>query len=90
VGSPYNEVYKHFGDDYERRLAKRDRFPGYMEDVKQYHPAGANHNPGFFLFFDPEGLTHRVSEAGFRVLRATYMDVAKNRRAHTGLVASKR
>ncbi len=35
VGSPYIKVYKGFGEEYERRLADHDDFPGYMRDVKK-------------------------------------------------------
>lgn len=89
VGSPYYEVYKGFGDVYEDRLRKHDRFPGYMEDVRRYHPSGENLNPGFFLFFDPLVLAERVCEAGFKVLKASYVDVARYKRGQTGLIAIK-
>ena len=95
VGSPYNQVYKGFGDEYERRAAQQDKFPGYMEDVRKYHPTGANHNPGFSLYFDPLVLARRVAEAGFTVVDAAYIDREKNSRepmgphAITGLMARK-
>jgi hypothetical protein len=89
VGSPYNPVYQGFAEEYERRRAAGERFPGYMSDVRRYHPHGANNNPGFSLFFDPDVLVERVQEAGFRVREASYVDEEQYGRRLAGLVAEK-
>src|SRR2546423_3567306 len=88
VGTPYLKVYRRFAEEYHRRLEKGDPFPGYM-DPRQYHPLGANHNPGFFLFFDPPVLSARVTEAGFRVKEAYFMEGSGQERGQTALVAIK-
>jgi ubiquinone/menaquinone biosynthesis C-methylase UbiE len=88
VGTPYLQVYRGFAEEYARRVQNGDRFPGYM-DPRQYHPQGANHNPGFFLFFDPPVLSARVAEAGFRVERAFFMDGSGQERGQTALIAVK-
>jgi len=72
MGSPYLEVYQGFADEYAKRFAAGDRFPGYMEDVKRWHPQGIGHNLGFFLFFDPVALERIVSEFGFKVQRSFF------------------
>ena len=88
VGTPYLQVYRGFAEEYQRRVESGDRFPGYM-DPRQYHPQGANHNPGFFLFFDPPVLSARVAEAGFRVEQAFFMDGSGQERGQTAVVAVK-
>lgn len=88
VGTPYLQVYRGFADEYHRRVENGDRFPGYM-DPRQYHPQGANHNPGFFLFFDPPVLSARVAEAGFRVEQAFFMEGSGQERGQTAAVAVK-
>lgn len=90
VGSPYNESYKGFGQEYEKRVAEGQRFPGYMEDPRMYNPKGLQHHPGAFLFFDPTLLAQRLSELGFETLEASYIDVSKQKQGLTGLVAVRR
>ena len=89
VGSPYIESYKGFAEVYQKRATQKDRFPGYMDDVRKFHPNGANHNPGFFLFFDPEDLANRIAEAGFQVLESYFIGGIHKQREQTGLVAIK-
>ncbi|HEY3327342.1 MAG TPA: class I SAM-dependent methyltransferase [Novimethylophilus sp.] len=89
VGSPYNTVYQGFMEEYERRREAGERFPGFMANVKKYHPNGANNNPGFSLFFDPELLAERVGEAGFLIQEASYVDAARYGRRLAGVVAKK-
>jgi SAM-dependent methyltransferase len=90
VGSPYNESYKGFGKEYERRVAAAERFPGYMADPRIYNPKGLQHHPGAFLFFDPSVLAQRLSEFGFKILEASYIDVSRQKKGLTGLVAVKK
>lgn len=89
VGSPYIDVYKGFGAEYDLRVLKKDKYPGFMADVRKYHPRGANHNPGFFLFFDPEVLSDRIAEAGFEILEASFIDDGEFKSYQTALIAVK-
>ena len=55
VGSPFIKVYKGFDKEYNKRLSdNKIRYPGFIENVRKYHPDGATHNAGQFLFFGPE------------------------------------
>jgi SAM-dependent methyltransferase len=86
VGTPYLQVYRGFAEEYHRRVENGDPFPGYM-DPRLYHPLGANHNPGFFLFFDLPVLSARVAEAGFRVKEAFFMEGSGQERGQAAVVA---
>lgn len=89
IGSPYLDVYKGFAEEYAKRFEAGNEFPGYMEDVRQWHPKGATHNAGFFLFFDPVALKNIVSKNGFTVLESFSMDSSGSERGQTGLIAVK-
>jgi hypothetical protein len=88
VGTPKLRVYQGFAEEYDRRVAAGDRFPGYM-DPRKYHPMGANHNPGFFLFFDPPVLAARVAECGFKISDSFFMDGANQERGQAAVIAVK-
>lgn len=89
IGSPYIDVYQGFAEEYEKRMKAGNRFPGYMDDVRKYHPNGVNHNPGSFLFFDPVALQDRVIEYGLRVVDVKLMNDREKPKYQTGLVAEK-
>lgn len=89
LGTPYLKVYQGFAEEYERRRVAGDRFPGFMDDPRKYHPSGANHNPGFFLFFDPEVLSSRLTDCGFIVTDAFFMQGAGQDRGQATAIAQR-
>lgn len=89
VMSHKGKKYIGFAEEYEKRKIAGEMFPGYMENPSRYHKLGVQHNPGFFLCFDPEVLSNYVSRAGFRVIEASYVDDASNKESLTGLIAVK-
>jgi len=76
TGTPFIAVYAGFLDTYRARVAAGDPFPGFIEDVRRYHPNGANHNPGAFLFFTPEELARQCERFGFVPESCGYEDEA--------------
>jgi SAM-dependent methyltransferase len=77
-GTPYIEAYKNFLPAYENRLISADKYPGYIEDVRKYHPNGMNHHGGSFLFFSEDDLKKSLQDAGFRVLEIGYEEKNKS------------
>lgn len=87
TGTPFIPVYAGFLDLYQTRVENGDPWPGYIDDVRRYHPNGANHNPGAFLFFSPEELAGQCARFGFSVLAAGYEDAALQGRSSAGVIA---
>ncbi len=77
-GTPYIEAYKSFLPTYEGRLAKGHKYPGYIEDVRRYHPRGMNHHGGSFLFFSEYDLKNSLQDAGYKILESGYEDENRN------------
>ena len=86
VGTPFIGVYESFLPIYEERRERGDIFAGYMEDARQFHPNGANHHPGSYLFFGPEDLGEACRRAGFEVLECGFEDQKTNGRNAAGTV----
>ncbi|EKD26224.1 MAG: hypothetical protein ACD_79C01302G0005 [uncultured bacterium] len=88
IGTPYIKVYKSFLKEYRKRKKNGDKYPGFMKNVSKYHPDGANHNFGQFLFFEPKILKARLKEAGFKVIYSGYVN--KDNRDQAGIIAVKK
>lgn len=89
IGSPYIEKYKGFSEQYRRQRLSGNKFPGYMEDTRKFNPDGVMHNPGFFLFFDPEVLADRVRDSGFKIIKSELLPSGSDKAGQTGIIAVK-
>ncbi len=75
--TPYG-IWRKFAPVFEARLARGDRWPGLMiglENWLPYPPRDSNiKGPPFMNLLNPELLARSCREAGFEIVRASYID----------------
>ena len=92
--SPYTGPWRVAADDYERRKAAGDPWPGFIENYAQYLPATEDpkKHPAFINPMDPD-ILHRVCvQAGFEVLEDRFLTGGtrwSTGRDHAGVIARK-
>lgn len=94
VDSPYTGPWRIHADDYERRKAAGEDWPGFIADYAQFLPDEADpaEHPSFINPMDPDILTRVCSAAGFEVLEARFLKGGtkwSTGREHAGIVARK-
>jgi len=92
VDSPYTGPWRTLSDDYERRKAAGDAWPGFVANYAQFLPTGQDpsQHPRFINPMDPDILTRVCADAGFEVLEARFLSSATKHatgRDHAGVVA---
>lgn len=93
--SPYTGPWRAASEDYERRKADGDPWPGFIEDYSQYLPASADmgSGPTFINPMDPDILSRVCIAAGFEILEARFLAGGTKRstdRDHAGVIARKK
>lgn len=94
VDSPYTGPWRIYSDDYERRKAQGDPWPGLVADYAQFLPEGADPSahPDFINPMDPDTLERVCESAGFEILEARFLRGGTEHatgREHAGVVAVK-
>jgi hypothetical protein len=92
--SPYTGPWRVAADDYERRKAAGEPWPGFIENYAQYLPESADlaARPTFINPMDPDILSRVCADAGFEVLEARFLAGGTKRstgRDHAGVIARK-
>ncbi len=92
--SPYTGPWRAAADDYERRKAAGEPWPGLIEDYAKFLPASADLSgrPAFINPMDPDILRRVCEDAGFEVIEARFLAGGTKRstqRDHAGIVALK-
>ncbi len=92
--SPYTGPWKAAADDYERRKAAGDPWPGFIADYAQYLPDTADPaaRPTFINPMDPDILSRVCRDAGFEILEARFLAGGtkwRTDRDHAGVIARK-
>jgi len=94
--TPYMNDYQSFIPLFEERLKNNVPWPGIIEDVYSYAPKRKNNVPSFFNLLDPQTLTRACTEAGFKVIKSSFIaredfpvDLKLDGRESVGLVAIK-
>ncbi|MFQ5634273.1 MAG: class I SAM-dependent methyltransferase [Gammaproteobacteria bacterium] len=90
--SPYTGPWRDLSDDYERRKAEGDSWPGFVADYAQFLPAGADplQHPDFINPLDPDILARVCTDAGFEIEQARFLHGGTKRstaRDHAGVIA---
>jgi len=93
--SPYTGPWKAAADEYERRKAAGDPWPGFIKNFAQYLPDTADPaaGPAFINPMDPDILRRVCVDAGFEVLEARFLASGtkwRTDRDHAGVIAMKR
>jgi SAM-dependent methyltransferase len=93
--SPYTGPWRAASDEYERRKAAGDLWPGFIEDYAQYLPANVDlaAQPTFINPMDPDILSRVCVDAGFEILEARFLAGGTQRstdRDHAGVIARKK
>ncbi|HJP37706.1 MAG TPA: class I SAM-dependent methyltransferase [Gammaproteobacteria bacterium] len=92
--SPYTGPWRVAADDYERRKAAGDPWPGFIDDYAQYLPdtADPEKHPTFINPMDPDILRRVCVQAGFEVLEDRFLASGtrwSTGRDHAGVIARK-
>lgn len=92
--SPYTGPWKPAADDYERRKAAGDPWPGFIANFAAYLPATADPavHPSFINPMDPDILARVCTETGFEILDARFLTGGtkwSTDRDHAGVIAQK-
>jgi len=90
--SPYTGPWKILSDDYERRKAAGEPWPGFVADYAQFLPASQDpsKHPSFINPMDPDTLAQACTGAGFDVMEARWLASGTKHatgRDHAGVVA---
>ncbi|MBT8442714.1 MAG: class I SAM-dependent methyltransferase [Gammaproteobacteria bacterium] len=90
--SPYTGPWRTLSDDYERRKAAGEPWPGFVADYAQFLPAGQDpsKHPSFINPMDPDTLAQACTGAGFDVLEARWLASGTKHatgRDHAGVAA---
>ncbi len=93
--SPYTGPWKDQADEYERRKAAGEPWPGFVDDYARYLPATADpaEHPTFINPMDPDILRRVCEAAGLEVLEARFLAGStrwSSDRDHAGVVARRR
>jgi len=94
VDSPYTGPWRIYADEYERRKAAGDPWPGLVDDYAQFLSAGTDPSlhPDFINPMDPDTLVRVCENAGFDVLESRFLrggTPTATGREHAGVVAAK-
>lgn len=92
--SPYTGPWRALSDDYERRKAAGEPWPGFVADYAQFLPAGQDpsKHPSFINPMDPDTLAQACTDAGFDVLEARWLASGTKHatgRDHAGVIAAR-
>jgi SAM-dependent methyltransferase len=97
ISSPYINILKNFLPLYEQRKREGVRWPGEVENLKEFttHPV-ADDNPPFFNFIDDSVLRQTALDVGFVIEKLTLFDrddlpdhIKYDGRENVGLIARK-
>ena len=95
--SPYIRSAEPFVPLFEKRLQEGDKFPGYIENLRQYESfVRVDDLPKELHLFTPETIEPLLQEAGFKTLHNDFIDrkefpedLRKDGRESTGVIALK-
>ena len=94
VDTPYTGPWRIYADEYERRKAAGQDWPGKVDDYAQFVPEGQDpaEHPSFINPMDPDILERVCHAAGFDVLEARFLSGGtkwSTGREHAGVIARK-
>ena len=72
--TPFLKCYSSNLKKYESRRQQGDKWPGLIEDTSEFMGISFNNIPKFINFLDLETLTRAISEEGFTIEKAEYID----------------
>ena len=92
--SPFTGPWRVLADDYERRKASGEPWPGFVADYAQFLPVGQDpsQHPRFINPLDPDILSRVCADAGFEILEARFLPGGTKHSAgrdHAGIIACK-
>jgi SAM-dependent methyltransferase len=92
--SPYAGPWYKAATEYERRKLHGERWPGFLEDYRQFLPAGTDMSgqPRSINPMDPDILRRLATESGFVVEKAAFLAGSTPKsppNAHAGVIARK-
>ena len=90
--SPYHHLLKDFLPTYIRRAERGEKWPGVIENMKEYNPKESADIPNFLHVFDDAYMRTTLEKMGFNIEEITLFDYSNNssdQKGYLGFIAVK-